>query len=178
LAPLFAAVLASMIAGRQRSLSEEPVIHARGEQFVTLEEGSSVTWQEFHTLRNLVLDALRPFGTVGPLGHATITDAEDGPSSPWVIETEDPDFFVVDDMWNTWQRSIHVETERPWLIRLDAIKRIRDVLQKQPKPWTVSLATEAGYILVGVDNVIVSGPVYRRCKTVGDVVRTASLRAV
>jgi len=42
----------------------------------------NVRWQDYHYVRNSVLDALRPFGTVGPMGKATITDGDEGPDLP------------------------------------------------------------------------------------------------
>jgi len=135
-----------------------------------------IRWQEYHTVRNTVLEALRPFGRVGPMGTATITDSLEGPPDPWPVESDDPDLFVVDDMWNDWDRHIEVEVKQPGSLTTAMLHALRDALTRQHPQWAVGLSTTDGYVLIGTKRILVKGAAYRRCKTVGDIVR-ASLRA-
>lgn len=133
----------------------------------------NIRWQEFHTVRSAVLDVLRPFGSVGPMGPATITDELEGPPNPWPIECDEPDLFVVDDMWNYWDRRIEVELKRAGALTTPMLHALRAVLAKKHPQWSVGLSTTGGYVLVGTKRILVKGGVYRRCRTVGDVVRAA-----
>ena len=129
-----------------------------------------VTWQDFQSTRNSVLEALRPFGTVGPLGTAQITSDAEGPPRPWPVETADPEFFVVDDMWNDWDRVVTVETEHPQLITLPLMHRLRSVLASDRPDWAVGLAIENGYVLLTATKIQVKGEVFRSCRVAGDIV--------
>src|SRR5688572_15954753 len=70
-----------------------------------------VPWQRYHRFRNDVLTALREFGTVGAMGEAPITDDADGPPRGWSVETDHPEFWVMDDQWDDEHLGTKVECE-------------------------------------------------------------------
>src|SRR6516225_8319591 len=67
------------------------------------------TWREFYGFRNAVLAVLRRYGTVGPMGELPIRLPWWLSKTAWKVGTRNPDFFVVDDMWNRWSRWNRVE---------------------------------------------------------------------
>jgi hypothetical protein len=129
----------------------------------------NVRWQDYHSVRNSVLDALRHFGTVGAMGKATITDGDEGAPGPWPVETLEPDFLVVDDMWNNWDRRVSVEVEQPQLVTLPVLHALREMIARDHPDWGVGVATEDGYILVTASEVLVKGSAYDSCETIRDV---------
>src|SRR6187402_3556811 len=62
--------------------------------------------RKFYAFRNALLGALRPFGSVGPMGDSS--PDEEPVDAP--IENVDPDFFFVEDRWNEFQMLVRVET--------------------------------------------------------------------
>ena len=65
------------------------------------------TWQQFHTVRNGVLDILAPYGTVGPMGKLPILDSYEESQDDCQVGDPKPDFFVVDD--DMYGMSVRIE---------------------------------------------------------------------
>lgn len=132
-----------------------------------------VTWQQYHTVRNALLEALRSIGKVGPMGVASITDAPDGPPDPWHVENDDPDFLVLDDMWNDWERFVKIELKRPVLLTDRVVWAVWTVLATYPS-WAVGIASEVGYLYISGGRASVKGSAFSRCRALGDVFEAAS----
>jgi hypothetical protein len=130
-----------------------------------------VRWQDYHGARNSALEALRAFGTVGPMGMASITSDGAGPPEPWPVETINPQFFVVDDMWNDWDRVVKIEVEDPRLISLDALCALRAKLRQEHPGWTYVVAGIRGYVRITADAIMVEDSELTGCASVGEVVR-------
>jgi hypothetical protein len=81
------------------SLSDAP-FHwcSSSDQLPSLGEVAPLEWEEFHRQRNAVLGALRPFGSVGPLGDYPLAMDTQAAESAWSIEAADPTFYVLDDL--------------------------------------------------------------------------------
>ncbi len=111
------------------------------------------------------------------MGIARITRDAEGPPRPWPVEAPDPQFFVVDDMWNDWDRVINVETEYPELVTLRLLAALRSVLVDNHPEWAVGIAMELGYILLTATKIQVGGEVLGSCRVAGDIVNAlAALR--
>lgn len=130
----------------------------------------NVQWQEYHAARNAALEALRPFGTVGPMGRATITSDDKGPPEPWPVEALNPQFFVVDDMWNDWDRVVKIEVEDHRLISLNVLHALRQQLREHPD-WAYVVAGVRGYVRITADAYMVEVSELTGCTSVDEVVR-------
>jgi hypothetical protein len=131
-----------------------------------------VSWQRYHEFRNDILRALQAHGSVGPMGLAPITDAKDGPPSPWPIADQDPTFFVMDDQWHDTHLWSHIECNA-----VDVHEPVLAALLAVMSRWKgalihISLGTIAkGVILVCSGRLLVQGPLFpRSCTSARDVV--------
>lgn len=130
-----------------------------------------VRWQDYHAARNSALEALRAFGTVGPMGTAPITSADEGPPESWPVETLSPQFFVVDDMWNDWDRVVKIEVEDHRLISLAVLHALRMTLRERHPSWAYVVAGIRGFIRVTADAFMVGASELTGCASVGEVLR-------
>lgn len=71
---------------------------AAADQLPSLAEVPLIEWTEFHRQRNAVLEALRPLGSVGPLGAYPLGLDPEAADVAWSIEAADPTFYVLDDL--------------------------------------------------------------------------------
>lgn len=117
-------------------------------------------WQHYYGLRNLVLQALRPYGTVGEMGECDITDDEEGPPFSWPNEEDDPDFFVVDDWWNKQQSWVRVEAEPARLAKRAVFTSLLKVLREYPG-WCVDIGDGKEQLLLFADCFACRGPRFR-----------------
>ena len=122
-----------------------------------------VSVEQFHRVRNAVLHVCRQFGTVGPVGEFQPSSDEDGihKVAEGPVEDADPDFYVVDDMWNEVDRYVRVEPSSngttPHLLRLMA-----QALSAYPR-WAVGFGFADGYLLVFAEKLMVKGQKFRDC---------------
>ena len=122
-----------------------------------------VSIEQFHRVRNAVLHVCRQFGTVGPIGEFQPSSVKDGVQE--VVEgpvgDTDPDYYVVDDMWNEVDRYIRVEPggngTTPHFLRLMA-----QTLSAYPR-WAVGFGFADGYLLVFTEKLMVKGQKFRDC---------------
>lgn len=129
-----------------------------------------VTWQQYYGFRNRILQSLRPFGTVGPMGEARITADETGPPEPWPVECHDPDIFVVDDWYNDYSFWAKVETQA-CNVTLAAVKSLIGVLREMPADWAIGVSVpKRGYVLLFADRFMVDGPLFESVSDLADVV--------
>lgn len=96
-----------------------------------------IPWRDFHRVRNRVLEAVRPFGSVGPMGAAPMSGDRDGPNLDlWEREGgERPRYFVVSDQF-TWKFQ-RVETHA-WP-SLSVVESLASVLVEYPD-WSIGIA--------------------------------------
>lgn len=124
--------------------------------FVDLEdipapEGTDVPWQEFHRVRNAILEALGELGTIGPMGPAPITDDEE-PPPPWDWEGPDcpdtPDFFVVaDHVYEGRFQRVEIEGSLP----ADAVDALLAVAERHAG-WGIGVAfADQRYLYIRAD---------------------------
>ena len=112
------------------------------------------TWKDFYNFRNHVLRVLRQFGTAGPMGEVGLSaDSDDEPQFK-DDHVDDPDFFVVDDMYNEHNKISVVECE-PTAIRPGLLHALNEMLHEFPDWWISfslgdsGLKVSSGTILVG-----------------------------
>lgn len=130
-------------------------------------------WHEFYDFRNHVIRVLRRFGSAGPCGQADLSVADDDAPSFENEIVEDPDFFVVDDMWNEHDRLSLVESD-PKHITADVIEALAEMASAFPR-WRVVLKLgDCGLDVFG-DKVIVGGRRFWDCNTVKDLVSRCAM---
>lgn len=128
-----------------------------------------VTWQQYYGFRNAILKALRPLGSVGPMGECLIADEGDGPPGPWPVECDEPDFFVVDDWYNDWEFFIRIETHSRRISK-EFIHALVSVLSAMPRRWAAGIDVGDGYLLLYADRLMTDGPRFEHCDSMGDVI--------
>ena len=125
------------------------------------------TWREYYTFRNALLRVLQRYGTVGPMGEMPILEDWEASESAWLAGTEDPDFFVVGDMWNEWSRWNRVEAS-PWLTTTSLLVDVTRMLQMFPG-WCVYFALTEGGLTVFQDRILYEGPLFAGSSSIDDV---------
>jgi len=130
------------------------------------------TWKDFYSFRNHVIRCLRRFGSAGPTGEADLSvDDEDAPVFEKAI-LRDPDFFVVDDMWNDCDR-ISVVESTPEHVSTELIESLADMAQAFPG-WYVAMRLGDCGLSVFREKVVVGGRRFWDCKTVRDLTERCS----
>ena len=124
-----------------------------------------VTWQEFHTMRNSVLQSLRPFGTVGPMGEAPITQEPEGPPGSWDVEANDPQYFVVDDQYNNTSRYHYVEVQNLEALSLPVLRSLWETISQNPT-WSIGIGIpQTCYIYLQFTHIWMRGAVFQSCRS-------------
>jgi hypothetical protein len=126
------------------------------------------TWKEFYDFRNHVIRTLRRFGSAGPLGEAdlSIDDEDEEPAFEDGV-VEEPDFFVVDDMWNEHDRLSVVESDAKH-ISAALMEALVDAAGRFPG-WRVSMRLGDCGLNVFGDKVLVGGRRFWDCATVDEL---------
>jgi hypothetical protein len=131
------------------------------------------TWQEWHSFRNHVLDALSRYGSVGLMGKMPILDTYEGSKDAWKSAGKRPDFFVVDD--DMYGNSVRVEAVctlvKPMLLHelLMLLAPLRD--------WSVYMALIKGGLWVFRDRILFEGNFFADCCSVTDLYHRCALGA-
>lgn len=124
-------------------------------------------WREFYGFRNQVIQTLRQFGSAGPCGIADLSGGDDdGPLFIDYLETE-PDFFVVDDMYNRHDRLSLVESE-PRHIAAPLLEALA-AMAAPYTGWRIVLNLGDCGLSVFGGKVVVGGRRFWGCLTVGDL---------
>jgi hypothetical protein len=120
-----------------------------------------VTWRDFYDFRNQVIRLLRIFGTAGPMGEVDLSaDEEDQPCfSPEIVA--EPDFFVVDDMYNEHDKVSTVECT-PASIDAVVIESLAAMMRVFPG-WRVHFALGDSGVVISSDAVLVGGRRFWDC---------------
>jgi hypothetical protein len=128
------------------------------------EQPPLVTWKDFYGFRNQVIRLLSVFGTAGPLGEVDLSaDEEDQPCfSPEIVE--EPDFLVVDDMYNEHDKVSMVECT-PASIDAVVIESLAAMMRVFPG-WRVHFALGDSGVVISSDAVLVGGRRFWDCASV------------
>jgi len=123
-----------------------------------------ITWRDFYHFRNQVIRLLRIFGTAGPMGEVDLSaDEEDQPCfSPEIIE--EPDYFVVDDMYNEHDKVSMVECT-PARIDAVVIESLAAMMRTFPG-WRVHFALGDSGVVISSDAVLVGGRRFWNCVSI------------
>ncbi len=134
-----------------------------------------LAWQTFYSFRNRVLEVLRPFGSVGPMGPTPIVEGSEYPPGQWKVEAENPDYFVVDDRWFDEQMFVRVELS-PRVMTASLLEAVVEMLQDYPG-WGVGFALYynhrmRGYLLVLRDRIMKQGRLFWLRRTIPQILTT------
>jgi hypothetical protein len=137
------------------------------EERVNYEQPPLFTTKDFYDFRNHVLRVLRRFGSAGPIGEADLSiEADDEPS--FSKETvKDPDFFVVDDIYNDHDRLSIVECN-PAHINADLINSLSEMMRNFPG-WWVSFSLGDSGLFVSSEAVLLGGRRFWDCRSVQEL---------
>jgi hypothetical protein len=124
---------------------------------------------EFHGVRNDLLNVLRNYGTVGPMGEFSLEDdchfleMDDPNRGPTVSK---PTYSVVDGQYSR-HRAHRVEADS------SALKRglLRDVISmlRRWQTWEIYFALTKGAIVVFHDHVEYDGDFFRDCRDIEEL---------
>jgi len=125
------------------------------------------TWKDFYNFRNHVLRVLRRFGSAGPMGEVDLSiDTEDAPS--FRDDTvDDPDFFVVDDMYNEYNRLSIVECN-PSHINANLLNSLSEMIRNFPG-WWVSFSLGDSGLFVTSETVLLGGRRFWDCRCLEEI---------
>jgi hypothetical protein len=129
--------------------------------------GPLFTWREYYSFRNTLLRVLQSYGTVGPMGEMPILDDWESSEDAWPVATTDPDFFVVGDMWNDYDRWNRVEAS-PWLVTTTLLYDLIMMLQLWPG-WCVYLALTQGGLTVLGDRILYEGELFAGASSIEEL---------
>ena len=125
------------------------------------------TWREYYSFRNSLLRVLKRHGTVGRMGEMPILDDWEASEAAWPAAEADPQFFVVDDMWNQWSRWNRVEAD-PWLVTADLLVDVTQMLPMFPE-WCVYFALTEGGLTVFQDRILYEGALFSGASSIDDL---------
>jgi hypothetical protein len=136
------------------------------EERVNCEQPLLFTRKDFYNFRNHVLRVLRRFGSAGPMGEADLyIEADD--ESFFKETVEDPDFFVVDDIYNDYDRLSTVECN-PDLINADLINSLNEMTRNFPG-WWVSFSLGDSGLFVSSAAVLLGGRRFWGCNSLQEL---------
>jgi hypothetical protein len=130
------------------------------------ERPAQITWKDFYGFRNEVLGVLRRFGTAGPMGEVNLSaqvQEDDGPEFDRLI-VDDPDFFVVDDMYNEHDKLSLVECG-PQNIKAELILSLSAMAANYPGWWVIFSMGDSG-LRISADTLLLGGRRFWDCDTV------------
>jgi hypothetical protein len=121
-----------------------------------------LSWHEFQSMRNLVLQICRRYGTIGPMELCPI---QKGLSEPDIYrlwkhsEVAQPDFYVLDEQLNN-ERYIYIEVNGKAAFTSDFVIEISGALDGRPG-WGIAVKNiQNGYLIIFGSIVLVAGPVF------------------
>jgi hypothetical protein len=134
---------------------------------IDYEQPALFTWREFYNFRNHVIRVLRVFGTAGPMGEVDLSVIdEDEPSFSSEI-VKNPEFFVVDDMYNEHDKISIVECAPANIdaVVIESLCAMMSIFSG----WRVSFSLGDSGIVVYSDAVLVGGRRFWDCASVSEV---------
>ena len=128
------------------------------------EQPPVITWRDFYNFRNQVIRLLGTFGTAGPLGEVDLSADEEGQPcfSPEIVE--EPDYFVVDDMYNEHDKVSMVGCT-PARIDAVVIESFAAMMRLFPG-WRVHFALGDSGVVISSDAVLVGGRRFWDCGSI------------
>jgi hypothetical protein len=101
------------------------------------------------------------------MGEMPLLSDWESSEAKWQSETPEPDFFVVDDMWNEWSRWNRVEAS-PWHVNATLLADLVRMVQDFPG-WCVYLALSEGGLTVFGDRILFEGALFAGADSIDDL---------
>ena len=121
------------------------------------------SWREFYGFRNDLLSVLGRYGSVGPEGEMPIHWTFKASKRAWKSGTRNPDFFVVSDMYNQYDRWNRVEAD-PWRTTAETLHDVIAMVRRWPG-WCVYMALIQGGLTILGDRVLYEGDLFAEAAT-------------
>lgn len=123
-----------------------------------------ITWQEFHTIRNELVDVCKNFGRVGPIGKCNIRhDANRLHIDDCTPGDNDPQYYIIEDQYNNdcYQ---YVELYGHDLFSIRWLLAIQEMLSHRTN-WGVGISNLPGAYVLIRHNIILAKGIrrYGRC---------------
>jgi hypothetical protein len=125
------------------------------------------SWREFYSLRNALLLVLNRYGTTGPMAEVPILGTWELSENAWKRGAHKPDFFVVDDMYNEWDRWHRIEAS-PSLVNDDLLSELVALLLSWPD-WCLYIALTVGGLTVFRDRILYEGKTFDGSGSIADL---------
>jgi hypothetical protein len=125
------------------------------------------TWREYYSFRNDVLRVLMFYGTVGPMGETPVLSDWEASEDAWQVGTLDPDFFVINDMWNEYDRWSPVDAA-PGLVTAQLLRDLIAMVQRWPG-WRVHIGLEQGGLTVLSDRILYEGELFAGASSIEEL---------
>jgi hypothetical protein len=124
-------------------------------------------WKDFYDFRNHVVRVLGRFGSVGPSGEADLSGEDDDRPRFRGGGVRNPDFFVVDDMYNENDRLSIVECDVKF-VDAELIQSMVAMASSFPG-WRVVMNMGDSGLRVYGDRVLVGGRRFWGCSTIEEI---------
>jgi hypothetical protein len=131
------------------------------------------TWRDYYRFRNDLLSVLERYGSIGRMGATPILENWETSKDAWHGGADNPDFFVVADMWNQYDRWCRVEAS-PWLVNETLVYDLILMLATWPN-WCIYLALTRGALTVLGDSVLYEGELFAGATTVKELGQRCAL---
>jgi hypothetical protein len=133
------------------------------------------SWREFYSFRNALLTVLSKYGTIGPMGWIEILDTWKDSEDTWCGGTSKPNFYVVSDMYNDWDRWNRVEAS-PTVVTESLLRELVAMLLSWPE-WCIYMALKKGGLTVFRNRILFEGSLFDGSASIEDLsARCASAR--
>lgn len=124
-------------------------------------------WRVFYGFRNEVIRTLRRYGSAGPSGIADIAGDDEYAPNFEQETVDDPDFFVVEDMYNAYDKFSIVECD-PKLVTAKVITALCEMASGFPGWFVVLNLGDSGLRIFG-DRVLLGGRRFWNCKSIAGI---------
>jgi hypothetical protein len=125
------------------------------------------TWKDFYNFRNHVLRVLRRFGSAAPMGEVDLSIETDDEPTFSEETVNEPDFFVVDDMYDEHNRLSIVECS-PSHITADLIRSLSEMARDFPG-WWISFSLGDSGLFVTSGTALLGGRRFWDCRSVQEI---------
>jgi hypothetical protein len=142
-------------------------VQPHGVPAVSTFRAASLSWREYYSLRNALLMVLNRYGTAGPTGELPILETWELSEDAWKPGAQEPDFFVVSDMYNEWDRWHRIEAS-PSLVNGDLLSELIALLLSWPD-WCLYMALKVGGLTVFRDRILYEGKTFDGSGSIADL---------
>ena len=157
------------------------IVHYDVDRVSNKDPSGAVSWQQYHTVRNAVVEMSRHHGPTGPLGLRRILPDDQEAKLPWdskkwdAIDSEgNCAYYVIVDQYNSTERYIYVEITKREYLHAKWLTDLAATLARF-EGWGAGITNiENGYMLVFADKLLVTGRPFEGLNDFESIAKAAS----